>query len=64
MCRRRLFLPAALLAAVLAAAIALGLWYTRPRSWDALVGNAEAAVLPTLRELPGDLNAPRPQSVR
>ena len=46
--RRRLFLPAALLTAVLAAAIALGLWYTRPRSWDALVGNAEAAALSAL----------------
>ena len=57
---RRLLLPAALLAVV----IALGLWYTRPRSWDALVGNAEAAVLPTHRELPGVLNAPRPQSAR
>ena len=42
--RRRLLLPAALLAAV----IALGLWYTRPRSLDAIVGNAEVVSLSAL----------------
>ena len=41
---RRLLLPAALLAVV----IALGLWYTRARSLDAIVGNAEVVSLSAL----------------
>ena len=41
---RRLLLPAALLAAV----IALGLWYTRPQSLDAIVGTAEVVSLSAL----------------